>query len=271
MPSEDFNALLQKSDPDRRMAALFAPPAVRQRLFTLYAFNQEIARIAEATSESLIGEMKLTWGRDAVEDLYADPAKVRRHDVTEGLAALTGLLPRDDLLDMIAARLDDVTARPFTDLGDLIDYVDRTSGTLMRLALAVSEVETDEVMSRSAGRAWGLTGLLRAFPQRAQIGRAPLAGDRLTEAGGSAAMLAQGLGDALIAPALDDVRAIIHAELDTLSGLGALPADAVPALGYVRLLPGYLKRLPSNPFQAADEPSLLARQLRLSWLALTGR
>lgn len=271
MPTEDFNALLQKSDPDRRMAALFAPAELRDRLFVLYAFNQEIGRIAEATSESLIGEMKLTWWRDAIEDLYADPAKVRRHDVTEGLAGLTGILPKDDLLDMIAARLDDVTARPFTDLGDLIAYVDRTSGRLMRLALAASDAEVDEALSRSAGRAWGLTGLLRAFPHRAQIGRAPLAGDSLTEAGGSAAMLAQGLGENLIGPALDDVRAVIHAELETLAGFGALPAEAVPALGYVRLVPAYLKRLPANPFQTAAEPPLLARQLRLSWLSLTGR
>ncbi|WP_300529983.1 squalene/phytoene synthase family protein [Maricaulis sp.] len=271
MPTEDFNALLQKSDPDRRMAALFAPAEIRERLFTLYAFNQDIARIAEATSESLIGEMKLTWWRDAVEDLYADTPKVRRHDVTEGLATLTGIVPKDDLLDMIAARFDDVTARPFTDLGDLIAYVDRTSVTLMRLALAVSDAQADDALSRSAGRAWGLTGLLRAFPHRAQIGRAPLAGDTLSEAGGSAAMLAQGLGENLIKPALEDVRAVIHAELATLAEQGELPAETVPALGYVRLVPGYLKRLPENPFQTAAEPPLLARQLRLSWLSLTGR
>ena len=118
MPSEDFNALLQKSDPDRRMAALFAPPEVRQRLFTLYAFNQEIARIAEATSESLIGEMKLTWWRDAVADLGASPPKVRRHEVSEGLARLGDRIGPSDLMPLIDARFDDISARPFADLDD---------------------------------------------------------------------------------------------------------------------------------------------------------
>jgi len=52
---------------------------------------------------------------------------------------------------------------------------------------------------------------------------------------------------------------------------GPLAVEAVPAAGYVVLTPGYLKRLPKNPFEVPPERALLARQARLSWLSLTGR
>lgn len=271
MSAEDLSVLLQKSDPDRRLAALFAPAGLRARLFALYALNHEIARIADATSESLIGEMKLTWWREAIADLYADTPKVRRHAVTEALAPLTAILPQAELIDLIDARFDDVTAAAHADLDALMDYVERTSVRLVRLALLLSEGEMPAGQIIDAGRAWGLTGLMRAFAWRARIGRAPVAGDYLTELGGTPAMLAQGLGPDKARAALQPVRAIAEDAARGFLAAGPLPAEAVPAAGYVVLTPGYLDRLPKNPFEAPPERALLARQARLSWLSLTGR
>jgi len=271
MRDENFSTLLQERDPDRRLAALFARPDDREALLALYAFNQEIARIAEATTESLIGEMKLTWWRDAVTDLYAAEPRVRRHAVTEGLAPLTARLPQDALIDLIDARFDDVAARPHTDLADLLDYVDRTAGQLARLALFLCGAPEAEALARTAGRAWGLTGLMRAFPHRAAIGRAPVCNATLVAAGGTPAMLAQGLGSDRAAQALAPVRELAQAAIAELKTLGPLPQEAVPAIGYAVLAPAYLKSLPDNPFHGAREPALLGRQLRLNWLALTGR
>lgn len=271
MSAEDLSNLLQQADPDRRLAALFAPAEIRSRLFALYALNHEIARIADATSESLIGEMKLTWWRDAVTDLYAGTPKVRRHDVTEALAPLAGRLPEAELLDLIDARFDDIAAAPHADLDALMDYVDRTSVRLIRLALILTEGELPETQIRDAGRAWGLTGLLRAFAWRARIGRAPVAGDYLTELGGTPAMLAQGLGPEKAKAAIQPVRAIAEDAARGFRAAGPLPVEAVPAAGYAVLARRYLERLPKNPFEVAPERSLLARQARLSWLSLTGR
>ncbi len=271
MKDENFDTLLRKSDPDRRLAALLAPEEQRQRLFALYAFQHEIARIAEATSESLIGEMKLVWWRDAIEDLYADDPVVRRHAVTEAASAMRHLVPKQAWLELIAARMDDVTARPFTDLDDLLAYVDATAVALMKIALRLCESELDEDWTRAAGRAWGLTGLVRAFPHRASIGRAPVPGDVLTKAGGSAAMLAQGLGRERAAEAIKPVHEAARDAMSRFKAFGAIPANAVPAIGYAVLAPAYFSRLPAMPFETAGEPGLLGRQLRLNWLALTGR
>lgn len=271
MSDQNFNTLLQKQDPDRRLAALFAAPEHRDQLLALYAFNHEIAAIAEATSESLIGEMKLTWWRDAVADLYADTPVVRRHAVTEGLAGLTGRVDLAALHQLVAARLDDVTAQPFANLDAVLDYVDRTAVALMQIALDICEATLDRDWVSAAGRAWGLTGLLRAFAYRAAIGRAPVGGDTLNRDGGTPAMLAQGLGGDKAAGAVREVRLAALDALARSRSFGALPAEAVPAVGYVVLVPAYARGLPDDPFSASAEPSLLGRQLRLNWLALTGR
>lgn len=271
MSAEDLSQVLQQADPDRRLAALFAPAPSRSRLFALYALNHELGRVADATSESLIGEMKLTWWRDAISDLYGEAPKVRRHIVTEALAPLTDLLPQAELLDLVDVRFDDVAAAPYRDLDALIDYVDRTSVRLVRLGLALTGGELPQDQIRDAGRAWGLTGLMRAFAWRARIGRAPVAGDYLTELGGTPAMLAQGLGPEKANAAIQPVRAIAEDAVRGFTAAGPLSAEAVPAVGYVVLAKGYLQRLPDNPFEISPERALLARQARLSWLSLTGR
>ncbi|MHA6289161.1 squalene/phytoene synthase family protein [Maricaulis sp. CAU 1757] len=271
MTDHTINAQLAQSDPDRRLAALFATPDVRDGLLALYAFNQEVARIAEATSESLIGEMKLVWWRDAVSDLYAAPRVVRRHDVTEALAGLTGKIAEADLHGLVEARFDDVAAQPFASLDSVLDYVDATAVRLMRLGVQVCEAEVDAQHVQAAGRAWGLTGLLRAFPVRARIGRAPVGTDALAEHEATPAMLAQGLGPERVAAARTAVIDAAREACRELKAAGPIPAPAVPAMGYAALAPGYLDRLPDNPYHLAPERPLLARQWRLTWLSLTGR
>ncbi|WP_295693930.1 squalene/phytoene synthase family protein [uncultured Maricaulis sp.] len=273
MTAKEIDSLLQTADPDRYLCALFAQTDQRAGLLALYGLNHELGRIADSSSESLIGEMKLTWWRDAIADLYATPQKVRRHDVTEGLAALTGQIGLADVSPMIEARFDDIAARPFTDLGDILAYVDNTAVCLARLALksldAADSVSDDTVLA--AGRAWGLTGLLRAFPLRARIGRAPVGGDALGAVGATPAMLAQGLGEAKVAEARQGVIEAARAACERLAMAGPIPPEAVPAIGYCRLASTHLARLPANPYGLAPDINPLSRRLRLTWLALSGR
>jgi len=271
MSEHSFNTLLKKTDPDRRLAGLFAPAATRTRLLALYAFNHEIARISDASSESLIGQMKLTWWRDAIEDLYVSPAKVRRHDVTEALAELTDILPKVDLLKLIEARFGDISARPYASLDEVLAYLDITSVLLMRLGLKLAGVEMEDDWVRQAGRAWGLTGLLRAFPHRARNGRAPIGLDGLETAGLTPAMLAQGLGEAKLSDAIKPVTEQAYDCVHRFEAYGPIPAEAMPVIGYAVLCKAYLRRLPDNPYEISPEPSLLSRQFRLGWCSLTGR
>src|SRR5665213_2006368 len=87
-------ASVRAADPDRYFATLFAPAAQRPFLLALYAFNAEVARVAETVREPMLGAIKLEWWRETSEG--ASRGTPRNHDVARGLAAL--LAQRDIVL-----------------------------------------------------------------------------------------------------------------------------------------------------------------------------
>lgn len=282
MTERSFEAALQRDDPDRWMAALFAPADTRARLVTLYVFYHEIARVPDAVSEPVIGEMRLSWARDAVRDLYASPPKVRRHDVYEALAPLTRApgAPDARVLDqLIEARAADLGQGPFPTRQDRRDYVDRTAGALMMAAahLAAPETALNETAQQAlteAGRLWGLTGLIRAFAPLCAAGRPPLATDEAAGAGLTESDWLSGRKPDAARAALAGLIAEAEASAQTLSGLSeAVPAAVFPAVGYAGLARFYLRRARrvADPFREQVDPPLIARQLRLTWASLTGR
>lgn len=278
----DFDALLTRTDPDRRLAALFAEPDVRARLFTLYAFYHEIARVPDTVSESVIGEMRLAWAREAVEDLYANPAKVRRHDVYEALAALKdlpGAPAKEALVGLVEARAADLGQGPFPNAEDRRDYIDRTAGALIQCAARLAEPNLDlseaaEDALRAAGRAWGYAGLIRAFPDLCHAGRPPLTKAEVEDYTLTETDLARGLKPDLASVATRQLYVeAYHALAAWRDARAALPASVFPAVGYLALTKGYLKpaaRL-SDPYRERVERPLALRQLHLTWASLTGR
>ena len=92
-------------DPDRFLIALFAPPARREALFLLIAFNHELVRALEMRSAReetgpIASLIRLQWWREVVE------GATRRHELAEPLAAAlaAGVLDRATLLGIIDAR-----------------------------------------------------------------------------------------------------------------------------------------------------------------------
>jgi phytoene synthase len=152
---------VRAADPDRYFAALFAPAAARPFLFALYAFNHEVARVAETVREPMLGAIRLEWWRETVEGAHrGDP---RNHDVARGLASLFRIypLPLGDFETLIAARAFDASAENFADLAALENYLDATGGNLMRLALRL--LGGDPALAREPALAYGLTGILRSL------------------------------------------------------------------------------------------------------------
>jgi phytoene synthase len=167
---------VRRVDPDRYIAALFAPVERRPLLFALYAFNHELARIGETVKEPMLGDVRLEWWREAAEE--ARDGHPRAHDVVRALAevfARSG--PPLELFEaMIAARRLDVSpAAALSGLGELEAYADSTSGNLMRLAASVlDEHPPNDALMRHAGTAYALTGILRASHAHAARGKVPL-------------------------------------------------------------------------------------------------
>jgi phytoene synthase len=128
---EDLDASVRRHDPDRWLASRFiADEADRADVVALYAFNHEIARVAGAVTNALMGEIRLTWWAEAVAEIY-EGQPVRKHPVTLALAETIGRhsLPRDLFDAMIEARFPELDGAP-------VDP-DKSEAALMALAAAV--------------------------------------------------------------------------------------------------------------------------------------
>jgi len=155
-------AALREGDRDRWLACMFAPAEKRRHLHALYAFNLEVSRVAAQVTQPLLGEMRLQFWTDRLhgEGGEANP-------VAEALLATLDAcrLHREPLLDLLEARLFDLYEEPHPDLDALDHYCDLTCGALFRLA---GEILAGDgavgAAAEPAGRAYALTGLLRALP-----------------------------------------------------------------------------------------------------------
>jgi len=127
-------ALVRRGDPDRFLSAMTAPPAARERLFALYAFNLEVARIPSVVSEPMLGMIRLQWWRETVAMIYE--GRVRSHEVVGPLADAVAAadLPRAPFETLLDARAWDVEPRPFADLAALRAHLEATAGSLLALS-----------------------------------------------------------------------------------------------------------------------------------------
>ena len=102
---ESLVDFVRTQDPDRFLCALFAPVAQRPALFTLIAYNHELARAREAASTPMLALIRLQWWRDAVAEA-ASGAPPRRHEVAGPLhaAIVAGTLDPAALTAMADAR-----------------------------------------------------------------------------------------------------------------------------------------------------------------------
>ncbi len=255
----DSARLVRRHDPDRYLTALFAPPAARESLLALYAFNFELARIREAVREPMMGRVRFQWWREAVEAIYA--RKPYRHEVIQPLAAAIAAhgLDRARFERLIDARERDVDGDPPADMPELLGYAEGTSAELVLLALqCLGEAGRSDAAIR-AGRAVGiavaLAGLLRAMPFHARARRLYLPQSLLDRHGVRSQDLLElrrpaGLPAVVADIAREAERRIEEAEL---AGRG-LPRAVLPAL-----LPGSLARLYLRRLAAAGHDLFDAR------------
>ncbi|WP_172329370.1 squalene/phytoene synthase family protein [Mangrovicoccus sp. HB161399] len=163
--------LVRRGDPDRWISLRGQPRAVRARLLPVYAANVEIARAPWVSQEPMIGQMRLAWWREAMEEI-ASGGPVRRHEVATPLSEVLTAAGAEALDAAIVARHADLEAAPFAGSVALIEYLEDTGGQLMVAAGAALGAGTRGLMD--AGFAAGLAAYLRAVPELRARGRRPL-------------------------------------------------------------------------------------------------
>lgn len=168
--------LVRRVDPDRYLTALFAPPARREALFALYAFNHELARAREVVREPFAALIRLQWWREVIEGAH------RAHEVAGPVAAALdeGWLVPTDLEAMIVAR--EMEAEGFETLSDLETYAMGSAGGVMVTAGRALGMDSPEPL-RQWGAAYGVAGILRSVGAHARQGRCLLPLDLVREAG----------------------------------------------------------------------------------------
>ncbi len=185
MSLSPLGAFARAHDPDRFLCALFAPADRREAIFTLIAFNHELARAREATTNPIAALIRLQWWRDAVTEARAGrPA--RRHEVAGPLhAALTaGVLDADALLAMIDAREIEAEEAGIATEQEFVTWLRGTAGGWSAAAgLALGAGAQEAEVLRALGAAYGLAGVLRSAAVHAAQGRCLLPRDRLDAAG----------------------------------------------------------------------------------------
>src|SRR3712207_4274556 len=136
-PAWDYAAcegLVRDNDPDRFYAALFAPAGKRAHLFALYAFSLEIARVREAVSEPMPGEIRLQWWRDALQGEARGDVRANPVAAAIDQTIVRYRLPRSALVALVDARVFDLYDDAPPTITDLEGYCGETSSVLIRLA-----------------------------------------------------------------------------------------------------------------------------------------
>lgn len=265
----ECEAIVRRSDPDRFIAALFAPADKRPLLLALYVFNHELAHVGESVHEAMMGEIRLQWWREAVESARA--GKPRAHDVARGLAEVLAAvdLPSELFDAMIDARAFDVGAEPFADLPALEAYADATSGNVMRLAARILGEGGRDDLAREAGIAMALAGILRAIPFHAARRKLFLPADLLSVQG----LTAEDIFAGREAAKLKAVAGVIAARArERLAKARALPRPGRSLAAFLpaAIVPLHLKHAArADPFGSATTP-LYRRQLAVLAAALRG-
>ena len=238
--NSELDAQVRRADEDRWLASRFAPEDVRRKLLAIYAVNNEIARTSEVVREPGVGLIRLAWWRDALADVHA--GKAPEHPLLAMYATVAAGLPSERWAALTEARAKDFERAPFASWADAERYVDDTAGAVLTLAVAACARGADEAKAaapfvRVAAWAWGYLGLVRALPVWAARGRTLLPASEMRERARAA-----------------------HAEARKAARL--LPAHMFPAVGYLALVPSYLRDA---------EPPLFRRQLSLVWASARGR
>lgn len=259
--------LVRRSDPERWLCALFAPPPQRAAIIALLALNQELGRITEVTREPMTALIRLQWWRDAVG--AAPPAQAIGHPVVRALrrALAQDHLEGAALQALIDAREEELQAAPPESVAAMVEQARAIAGRVQRLtASALGAVDAGALdAAERVGTAWGLVGVVRATRHRATLGRIslPIAAGGVTESDVVAGRMSPAMAEVITA-VLAAARPLAQSR-PRMSG-PATPALLlrVPTLDYIRRI----EAVGHDPFRAGDlirRPSLPARLLWAWW------
>jgi 15-cis-phytoene synthase len=257
--------LVKAHDYDRYIATLFAPAAKREALYTLYAFDAEVSRIADLVHDPMPGEIRLQWWRDVVNS--ERDGEAAGHPVAAALikTIIKHKLPRSAFDAYCEARVFDFYQDIMPDRTALEAHLGATQSAVIQLASIILDpvgASGTSVAAGHAGVAKGIAMILCRLPRIRTKGQGFVPNDILTAAGLSQEEFLDG-------PSEDAGRRLVKA----LTALGqehlanfraassALPRSLRPAFAPAATLDMQLRLTEQlkDPLYSSKEPTQLAR------------
>jgi phytoene synthase len=154
---DDLDDLVRRVDPDRWLSSRFVGDAhARADVLAIYAYDHELARAPRVTSNPLMGEIRLTWWREALDEIF-EGRPVRAHPTAQALAdvVLRRGLAREPLETMIDARYRELDPTPMRE-NELLDWARDTGGLAAQVAAQILDPASDAKLALAGGAAWAL-------------------------------------------------------------------------------------------------------------------
>lgn len=268
---------VRDGDPDRFFCTLFAAPDRREDLFALYAFHLALARVCDQVSQPLLGEIRLQWWREGIEQAFAGTARAQPTLAALADAARRRALDRAAFERMIDARMADFDESPPASLQALESRLEGTQAACLALGLAVLGVggKAVEAVARHVGIAYGLAGILRALPGDARRRRVLLPANVMAAEGIDAESVARGERSPGLARTVAALAELARAHLANARRIERhVPRAAVPALLLATLAErdlATLARAGHDPYARTLDRGGVARRLWATQRALRGR
>ena len=219
---------VRRGDEDFFLSVGYAPAADRPRLLALFALQIELRRIPHAVSEPPLGEIRLQWWRDALDEVVSG-GRVRAHPVVEALHASGAVTQNNrDLAErMIEGRARLLYEPQFQSFDDFENFVKDAEAPMAALTIG----DAGAMLHREA------TGL------------------------GAAYALAR-LAPILAAEIAFEASAVAQRRIDDLSpSLNCLPPSTSGCVAFLALARGYAARPDGRPWPIAKRVMLFRAML----------
>ncbi|GMH32690.1 hypothetical protein BSKO_00524 [Bryopsis sp. KO-2023] len=245
----------------------------RPAVLAIRAYNVETSLIAERVTKggAMLREMRYKWWDDTISAIYkGNPPD---HPVAKALASVieTRHLTRYRLKKIASTRAKDAVRQgPPETLASIEDYVDGTTGQMMLLqmeAVGVGDVATGEA-TQFAGKAVGLTSLLRGSIHHAQQGSSYLPKDICDAHGVYMSIMMRGEASDGVRQVVKEVATRAKGYIEQARGLmDDIPKKARPLLLPVTVADMYLDALEKREFNVFD-PEWTRKSVWPIWLPI---
>ena len=169
----DIIEVARAYEPERYLAATLAAEPERSALIVLAAYAADLARITAAATQPMLGEIRLQWWRDSLDQIEKGSRIGSPVADALGDTIRTYALPVPMLAAMSEARAFDLYDDPMPDAASLDGYLSKIEAVPFELALRILGVPAGDagVLGAGAGRAFGLIKIVARLPQGLVSGR----------------------------------------------------------------------------------------------------